>query len=198
MMKLCVRVCKISPEVLSREGIKVHRTVQQSGQFVVVFPGTFVSRVCCGYSVSETVHFATPQWMNLGYEAAKVRRVSLPSAATCWTDRLQHHHHLNVLLCLVRIFTSALCVCVCFPSDQDLKCRRIAKPFSMEKLLYQIATAEAKRENALLLSTISSLLKDLRSAPHTDLCRFFLFVFVPPAPPRPDLAPSWQSDWSGG
>ncbi|KAI5621684.1 protein Jumonji isoform X1 [Silurus asotus] len=106
----------ISPEVLSREGIKVHRTVQQSGQFVVVFPGTFVSRVCCGYSVSETVHFATPQWMNLGYEAAK-----------------------------------------------DLKCRRIAKPFSMEKLLYQIATAEAKRENALLLSAISSLLKDLRN-----------------------------------
>ncbi|KAG7325847.1 hypothetical protein KOW79_010772 [Hemibagrus wyckioides] len=106
----------ISPEVLSREGIKVHRTVQQSGQFVVVFPGTFVSRVCCGYSVSETVHFATPQWMNLGYEAAK-----------------------------------------------DLKCRRIAKPFSMEKLLYQIATAEAKRENALLLSTISSPLKDLRN-----------------------------------
>ncbi|KAB5517752.1 hypothetical protein PHYPO_G00170790 [Pangasianodon hypophthalmus] len=106
----------ISPEVLSREGIKVHRTVQQSGQFVVVFPGTFVSRVCCGYCVSETVHFATPQWMNLGYEAAK-----------------------------------------------DLKCRRIAKPFSMEKLLYQIATAEAKRENALLLNTISSLLKDLRN-----------------------------------
>lgn len=106
----------ISPEVLSREGIKVYRTVQQSGQFVVVFPGAFVSRVCCGYSVSETVHFATPQWMNLGYEAAK-----------------------------------------------DLKCRHIAKPFSMEKLLYQIATAEAKRENRLVLSTISSLLKDLRN-----------------------------------
>lgn len=106
----------ISPEVLCREGIKVYRTVQQSGQFVVVFPGAFVSRMCCGYSVSETVHFATPQWMNLGYEAAK-----------------------------------------------DLKCRRIAKPFSMEKLLYQIATAEAKRENRLLLNTISSLLKDLRT-----------------------------------
>ncbi|XP_016144964.1 protein Jumonji [Sinocyclocheilus grahami] len=106
----------ISPEVLCREGIKVHRTVQKSGQFVVVFPGAFVSRVCCGYSVSETVHFATPQWMNLGYEAAK-----------------------------------------------DLKYRHIAKPFSMEKLLYQIATAEAKRENRLVLSTISSLLKDLRN-----------------------------------
>uniref|UniRef100_UPI003AAEB04D protein Jumonji n=1 Tax=Centroberyx gerrardi TaxID=166262 RepID=UPI003AAEB04D len=106
----------ISPEVLCREGIKVHRTVQRSGQFVVCFPGAFVSKVCCGYSVSETVHFATPHWMNLGYQASK-----------------------------------------------DLKCRRIAKPFSMEKLLYQIATAESKRDNGLLLTTISALLKDLRN-----------------------------------
>ncbi|KAG7499970.1 Jumonji isoform X2 [Solea senegalensis] len=106
----------ISPEVLCREGIKVYRTVQRSGQFVVCFPGAFVSKVCCGYSVSETVHFATPHWMNLGYQAAK-----------------------------------------------DLKCRRIAKPFSMEKLLYQIAAAESKRDNGLLLATISALLKDLRN-----------------------------------
>ncbi|XP_018553490.1 LOW QUALITY PROTEIN: protein Jumonji [Lates calcarifer] len=106
----------ISPEVLCREGIKVYRTVQRSGQFVVCFPGAFVSKVCCGYSVSETVHFATPHWMNLGYQAAK-----------------------------------------------DLKCRHIAKPFSMEKLLYQIATAESKRDNGLLLTTISALLKDLRN-----------------------------------
>ncbi|XP_062847089.1 protein Jumonji isoform X2 [Trichomycterus rosablanca] len=61
----------ISPEVLRRAGVKVHRTVQQSGQFMVCFPGTFVSKVCCGYSVSETVHFATAEWMKLGYEAAK-------------------------------------------------------------------------------------------------------------------------------
>ncbi|XP_051791453.1 protein Jumonji isoform X3 [Erpetoichthys calabaricus] len=105
----------ISPEVLSREGIQVHRTVQKSGQFIVCFPGTFVSKLCCGYSVSETVHFATIQWMNLGYEAAK-----------------------------------------------DLKCRRVAKPFSMEKLLYQTAMVECKRENEQTLSTIASLLKDLR------------------------------------
>ncbi|XP_051926977.1 protein Jumonji [Hippocampus zosterae] len=106
----------ISPEVLCREGIRVHRTVQRSGQFVVCFPGTFVSKVCCGYSVSETVHFATLHWIKLGYQAAK-----------------------------------------------DLKCRRIAKPFSMEKLLYQIATAESKRDNGLLLTTIAALLKDLRN-----------------------------------
>lgn len=65
-------ILQISPEVLCREGIKVYRTVQRSGQFVVCYPGAFVSKVCCGYSVSETVHFATPHWMNLGYQASKV------------------------------------------------------------------------------------------------------------------------------
>lgn len=65
---------QISPEVLCREGIKVHRTLQQSGQFVVCFPGSFVSKVCCGYSVSETVHFATTQWTSMGFETAKVGR----------------------------------------------------------------------------------------------------------------------------
>ncbi|XP_063779270.1 protein Jumonji isoform X1 [Pseudophryne corroboree] len=105
----------ISPEVLCKEGIKVHRTVQQSGQFVVCFPGSFVSKVCCGYSVSETVHFATTQWTSMGFKTAK-----------------------------------------------EMKRRHIAKPFSMEKLLYQIATAEAKKENSPTLSIISSLLGELR------------------------------------
>uniref|UniRef100_A0A672SD51 Jumonji and AT-rich interaction domain containing 2 n=1 Tax=Sinocyclocheilus grahami TaxID=75366 RepID=A0A672SD51_SINGR len=72
-LEMLERNIMISPEVLRRKGVKVYRTVQQSGQFMVCFPGTFVSKVCCGYSVSETVHFANPQWMKLGYEAAKVR-----------------------------------------------------------------------------------------------------------------------------
>lgn len=72
---------QISPEVLCKEGIKVHRTVQQSGQFVVCFPGSFVSKVCCGYSVSETVHFATTQWTSMGFETAKVGRQALSSPA---------------------------------------------------------------------------------------------------------------------
>ncbi|ELV12542.1 Protein Jumonji [Tupaia chinensis] len=112
-MPQCALCLQISPEVLCREGIQVHRAVQQSGQFVVCFPGSFVSKVCCGYSVSETVHFATTQWTSTGFATAKVKR------------------------------------------------RHIAKPFSMEKLLYQIAQAEAKKENGPTLSTISALLDEL-------------------------------------
>lgn len=43
----------------------------------------------------------------------------------------------------------------------------------MEKLLYQIATAESKRDNGLLLTTISTLLKDLRydATTHTNTAK---------------------------
>lgn len=70
-LEMLERNIMISPEVLRRKGVKVYRTVQHSGQFMVCFPGTFVAKVCCGYSVSETMHFANLQWMKLGYEAAK-------------------------------------------------------------------------------------------------------------------------------
>ncbi|KAB1261150.1 Protein Jumonji [Camelus dromedarius] len=129
----------ISPEVLCREGIKVHRTVQQSGQFVVCFPGSFVSKVCCGYSVSETVHFATTQWTSMGFETAKVGG---RAPRTCLEVKI----------------SPVGCGCL----FQEMKRRHIAKPFSMEKLLYQIAQAEAKKENGPTLSTISALLDELR------------------------------------
>lgn len=68
----------------------MHRTVQQSGQFVVCFPGSFVSKVCCGYSVSETVHFATTQWTSMGFETAKVSSARLPRARRCPPGHLLH------------------------------------------------------------------------------------------------------------
>lgn len=79
----------------------MHRTVQQSGQFVVCFPGSFVSKVCCGYSVSETVHFATTQWTSMGFETAKVSWVSPPWArCTVHVERAGLHAGARVPACL--------------------------------------------------------------------------------------------------
>ena len=47
----------ISPDVLCREGTKMHRTLWQSGQFVMCFLGSFVSKMCHSYSVSEIARF---------------------------------------------------------------------------------------------------------------------------------------------
>lgn len=96
---------QISPEVLCREGIKVYRTVQRSGQFVVCYPGAFVSKVCCGYSVSETVHFATPHWMNLGYQAAKV---SMWKVTFCQRDYFLHFYKYKIKGLCIQDFTNLI------------------------------------------------------------------------------------------
>lgn len=114
-LEMLERNIMISPEVLRQKGVKVYRTVQQSGQFMVCFPGTFVSKVCCGYSVSETVHFANPQWMKLGYEAAKDlkrRRIEEPFSTekllyqitTCERDNKQL---MNAVSSLIKDLRSA-------------------------------------------------------------------------------------------
>ncbi|CAN7991753.1 unnamed protein product [Ixodes hexagonus] len=53
----------VPPALLVENGCPLSRTVQEKGQFVVIFPGAFTSTIACGYSVSESVYFATKDWL---------------------------------------------------------------------------------------------------------------------------------------
>ena len=63
----------VPPAVLVDRGVSLCRTVQEPGQFVLVFPNAFTSSVCTGYVVSESVYFAQPSWLD---SAEHVFRVS--------------------------------------------------------------------------------------------------------------------------
>ena len=58
--------------MLVRHGVPVSRCIQSSREFVVVFSGSHYSNVSCGYTLSESVHYATQSWIPNGYQAAKV------------------------------------------------------------------------------------------------------------------------------
>lgn len=53
----------VPPPQLVDHGCPLSRLVQEKGQFVVIFPGAFTSTIACGYSVSESVYFATQDWL---------------------------------------------------------------------------------------------------------------------------------------
>ncbi|KAL8608412.1 hypothetical protein ACOMHN_002645 [Nucella lapillus] len=61
----------VNPEALRSKGVQVTRCVQQPRQFVVVFPDVYTATVSCGYNVSESVHYATTEWLTVGLDAAK-------------------------------------------------------------------------------------------------------------------------------
>ncbi|XP_066592555.1 uncharacterized protein Jarid2 [Prorops nasuta] len=53
----------VPPELLVNNGVPLCQTVQEPGQFIVVFPKAFTSSICTGYVVSESVYFAQSSWL---------------------------------------------------------------------------------------------------------------------------------------
>ncbi|XP_031789602.1 protein Jumonji isoform X1 [Nasonia vitripennis] len=53
----------VPPDMLVENGVPLCQTVQEPGQFIVVFPKAFTSSICTGYVVSESVYFAQASWL---------------------------------------------------------------------------------------------------------------------------------------
>jgi hypothetical protein len=49
----------VPPNVLVKYNVSCCRSIQEQGQFIVVFPRAYSSNICTGYSVSESVYFAS-------------------------------------------------------------------------------------------------------------------------------------------
>lgn len=63
---------QMSPQELLTKGIRVHRAVQRQGEFMVIYPQTLTATVCCGYNISESIRFATLDWIATGYQMSQV------------------------------------------------------------------------------------------------------------------------------
>lgn len=62
----------VPPELLVSNGVSLCQTVQEPGQFIIVFPKAFTSSICTGYVVSESVYFAQPSWLETAEQVFKV------------------------------------------------------------------------------------------------------------------------------
>lgn len=69
----------VPPELLVSNNVPLCKTVQEPGQFIIVFPKAFTSSICTGYVVSESVYFAQPSWLET---AEQVFKVCLPMYRT--------------------------------------------------------------------------------------------------------------------
>lgn len=56
----------VSPPWLMEQGVQVSRLVQRPGEFVITFPGAYHSEFSLAWNVSESVNFATLDWIKHG------------------------------------------------------------------------------------------------------------------------------------
>ncbi|EFN64929.1 Protein Jumonji [Camponotus floridanus] len=61
----------VPPELLVSNNVPLCKTVQEPGQFIIVFPKAFTSSICTGYVVSESVYFAQPSWLETAEQVFK-------------------------------------------------------------------------------------------------------------------------------
>ncbi|CAK9803483.1 Protein Jumonji [Anthophora plagiata] len=61
----------VPPELLVSNGVSLCQTVQEPGQYIIVFPKAFTSSICTGYVVSESVYFAQPPWLETAEQVFK-------------------------------------------------------------------------------------------------------------------------------
>ena len=59
----------ISPTLLEQNGIPFTRMMQQPGEFVVTYPGSYHSGFNTGFNCAESCNFATQAWVEIGEDA---------------------------------------------------------------------------------------------------------------------------------
>ncbi|KPI96745.1 Protein Jumonji [Papilio xuthus] len=56
-------ITMIPPDLLLLNNVSISRAVQEPGQFILVFPKAYSCSIATGYTVSESVYFATNSWL---------------------------------------------------------------------------------------------------------------------------------------
>ncbi len=59
----------ISPAVLQQNSIKYYRMVQNPGDFVITYPGSYHAGFNMGFNIAESTNFATNAWIEIGATA---------------------------------------------------------------------------------------------------------------------------------
>lgn len=135
----------MSPEVLVGLGVPCCRLVQNEGDFVVTFPGSYHCGFSHGFNCGEASNIATPEWLRVAKEAA-IRRASINRP-----PMLSHYQLLYEL---------ALSMCIRDPSIGPMEPRssRLKEKKKGEggQLVKKIFVQNAIEDNELL----SSLLND--------------------------------------
>jgi len=69
-------VTMVSPAYLLSKSVKVYKTLQRPGEFIVTYPGSYHAGFSTGLNIGEAVNFATKSWFDFGRKCQDIYRRS--------------------------------------------------------------------------------------------------------------------------
>lgn len=67
-------ITMVSPAYLEAQGVKIFKTLQRPGEFILTFPGSYHGGFSTGLNVGEAVNFATKTWFSFGQKCQQFYR----------------------------------------------------------------------------------------------------------------------------
>jgi len=105
-------VTMVSPTYLVSQGVKITKTLQRPGEFVVTYPGSYHAGFSTGLNIGEAINFCTSQWFNYGIKCQTIYRESrerIPVFPIEWvvTENIRFLSQINLDLdCLLKLKTA--------------------------------------------------------------------------------------------
>jgi len=59
----------INPEIVKQNNISIYKCIQNPGEFVIIFGGSYHAGFNMGFNCAEAVNFATKDWIDIGINA---------------------------------------------------------------------------------------------------------------------------------
>jgi len=69
-------VTMISPSYLVSQKVKVYKTLQMPGEFILTFPGAYHAGFSTGLNIGEAVNFVSKSWFDYGLKCQEIYRKS--------------------------------------------------------------------------------------------------------------------------
>lgn len=67
-------VTMVNPTYLINKGVRIFRTLQMPGEFVLTFPGSYHAGFSLGLNIGEACNFMSKSWLKHGFQAAQIYR----------------------------------------------------------------------------------------------------------------------------
>ncbi|CDW79070.1 lysine-specific demethylase 5b [Stylonychia lemnae] len=67
-------ITMISPHYLVQQKVKVYKTLQMPGEFILTFPGAYHAGFSTGFNIGEAVNFVTKSWFDYGLKCQEIYR----------------------------------------------------------------------------------------------------------------------------
>lgn len=94
-------ITMVSPSFLRSQGVKVYKTLQRKGEFIVTYPGSYHGGFSTGLNIGEAVNFANNTWLKFGLKCQQIYRASrerIPVFPIEWilTENIKHSNKITL------------------------------------------------------------------------------------------------------